>query len=164
MQYSGTMRDSGSQRGPERTPDARARARAQGVPADVWSAWRNKAGKDLVALSEERGSSAAYAVLARASGIVQERRHVPLEEGDAVWVLANGELQPRRATVKEDTLWVVSTLRAGVGLRPCITEPVDQEAGVQEIGTASSDAPIYHTSCGVSGPHRCTSDLGVSGG
>jgi len=45
-----------------------------GVPVEVWSRWQNKAGKDLVSLSQERGSSAAYAVLVRALGIVQERR------------------------------------------------------------------------------------------
>jgi len=73
------------------------------VPCSVWSLWENKAGKDLLTLSEERGSSAAYSLLAKALGLLKERKRETFEEREAVWVLLNGEVQPRRATVLEDT-------------------------------------------------------------
>jgi len=68
------------------------------VPQEVWQAWENKAGKDLITLAQERGSSSAYAVLARAMGLLQERKHSKLEAGDSLWVMVPGEVQPRRAT------------------------------------------------------------------
>jgi len=73
------------------------------VPVSIWSAWKNKAGKDLLTLSEERGSSAAYSLLAKALGLLKERKRESYEEREAVWVLFTGEVQPRRATVLEDT-------------------------------------------------------------
>jgi len=73
------------------------------VPTSTWSAWKNKAGKDLLTLSEERGSSAAYSLLAKALGLLKERKRESFEEREAVWVLFTGEVQPRRATVLEDT-------------------------------------------------------------
>lgn len=73
------------------------------VPISTWRDWKNKGGKDLLMLSEERGSSAAYSVIAKALGILKERRRDSFEEREAVWVMLAGEVQPRRATVLEDT-------------------------------------------------------------
>jgi len=72
------------------------------LPMDVWSKWQNKAGKDLLTLSQERGSSGAYSVLAKALGLVQEMKRESFDEREAVWIFAQGEVQPRRATVLED--------------------------------------------------------------
>merc|ERR550514_2339399 len=69
----------------------------------VWSKWQNKAGKDLLTLSQERGSSGAYSVLAKALGMVQEMKRESFEEREAVWIFVPGEIQPLRATVLEDT-------------------------------------------------------------
>lgn len=80
------------------------------VPVDTWSAWQNKAGKDLLTLSEERGSSRAYSVLARALGLLKDRHRDAFEEREAVWVLSHGEVQPRRATVVEETPPEVDTI------------------------------------------------------
>jgi len=73
------------------------------VPQDIWSSWYNKAGRDLLTLCEERGSSEAYSVVAKALDLVVEREREIFEEREAVWVLFPGELQPRRASVLEDT-------------------------------------------------------------
>lgn len=73
------------------------------VPKSVWSTWQNKAGKDLLTLSEERGASGAYSLLAKALGLLKEQKRDSFEEREAVWVLFTGEVQPRRATVLEDT-------------------------------------------------------------
>jgi hypothetical protein len=73
------------------------------VDTAVWSSWQNKAGKDLLTLSQERGSTNAYAVLAKALGLVNEMKREPFEEGEAVWIYVQGEIQPLRATVLEDT-------------------------------------------------------------
>eukprot|EP00405_Crypthecodinium_cohnii_P024355 CAMPEP_0206498520 /NCGR_PEP_ID=MMETSP0324_2-20121206/51063_1 /ASSEMBLY_ACC=CAM_ASM_000836 /TAXON_ID=2866 /ORGANISM="Crypthecodinium cohnii, Strain Seligo" /LENGTH=821 /DNA_ID=CAMNT_0053984763 /DNA_START=110 /DNA_END=2575 /DNA_ORIENTATION=+ len=73
------------------------------VPRRVWMSWRNKAGKDLLTLSEERGSSAAYSVLAKAMGLLQERPREAYEDRDSVWIFLDGEVQPLQATVLEDT-------------------------------------------------------------
>mmetsp|Transcript_63386 Transcript_63386/g.175698 ORF Transcript_63386/g.175698 Transcript_63386/m.175698 type:complete len:929 (+) Transcript_63386:66-2852(+) len=75
----------------------------QRLHMDTWSTWQNKAGKDLLTLSQERGSSGAYSVLAKALGLVQEQKRESFEEREAVWIFAQGEVQPRRATVLEDT-------------------------------------------------------------
>lgn len=72
------------------------------LPVNVWSNWRNKAGKDLVTLSEERGSSAAYSILARYLGVLKEQKRQAFEDREDVWVLVHGELQPRRATIVEE--------------------------------------------------------------
>lgn len=58
-----------------------------------------EAGKDLISLSQERGASLAYSALARALGVLVERKHSSLEHGAAVWIHEPGEMQPRRATV-----------------------------------------------------------------
>ena len=43
-------------------PDA-LKSMLEQVPSDLWSEWRNKAGKDLLSLAQERGSSEAYSCL-----------------------------------------------------------------------------------------------------
>lgn len=73
------------------------------VEVDVWSSWKNKAGKDLLTLSQERGSPMAYSVLAKALGLVTEAKRDTFEERETVWVFFPGEVQPMRATVLEDT-------------------------------------------------------------
>merc|ERR1719189_2355649 len=73
------------------------------VKVDVWREWVNRAGKDLLTLSEERGSVAAYSMLAKALGLLQERKRDAYEERETVWVMYAGEVQPLRATVLEDT-------------------------------------------------------------
>jgi len=73
------------------------------LPVEVWYAWRNKGGKDLVTLSEERGATCAYSVLAKALGWLKEQKREVFEEREAVWVMVKGDLQPRQATVMEDT-------------------------------------------------------------
>lgn len=73
------------------------------VPAEAVARWRNRAGKDLLTLSEERGSQLAYSVLAKAFGLLREQKREAFEERQAVWVYLQGEVQPRRATVLEDT-------------------------------------------------------------
>merc|ERR1712194_304741 len=73
------------------------------VPIEVWREWKNKAGKDLLSLSEERGSTAAYSWMAKALGLIKDRKRDSYEEREAVWVLLTGDVQPRRATVLEDT-------------------------------------------------------------
>eukprot|EP00927_Polykrikos_kofoidii_P046208 TRINITY_DN40416_c0_g1_i1.p1 TRINITY_DN40416_c0_g1~~TRINITY_DN40416_c0_g1_i1.p1 ORF type:complete len:985 (+),score=208.34 TRINITY_DN40416_c0_g1_i1:188-2956(+) len=73
------------------------------VKRDTWSRWQNKAGKDLLTLSQERGSSLAYSILAKALGLVQELTKESFEEREAVWVFRHGDVQPLRATVLEDT-------------------------------------------------------------
>jgi len=73
------------------------------VPIDVWTSWQNGAGKDLLTLSEERGSGSAYSVIAKALGILKEAKRDTFEEQETVWVFLNGEVQPRHATVLKDT-------------------------------------------------------------
>merc|ERR1719355_203731 len=74
----------------------------ESVPMELWSKWQNKAGRDLLTLAEERGSSAAYCILARGLGLIQERKQEAFKEHEAVWVLESGQIQPRRATILED--------------------------------------------------------------
>jgi len=73
------------------------------VPMEIWRLWENKAGKDLLTLSTERGSTNAYALLAENLGLLRERKRDTFEEREAVWVLLAGEVLARRATVLEDT-------------------------------------------------------------
>jgi len=68
-----------------------------------WTAWQNKAGKDLITLAQERGSSGAYAELAKQLGLLQEMQMEDFHESEAVWVFLPGDVQPRRATVLEST-------------------------------------------------------------
>mmetsp|Transcript_41226 Transcript_41226/g.109098 ORF Transcript_41226/g.109098 Transcript_41226/m.109098 type:complete len:641 (-) Transcript_41226:582-2504(-) len=72
------------------------------VDVEVWSKWQNKAGQDLVVLSETRGSTGAYSLLASALGLLQEPSREVFGEKDTVWVFFAGEVMPRRATVLED--------------------------------------------------------------
>merc|ERR1711957_875259 len=55
------------------------------VPKEVWGEWKNKAGKDLLSLSEERGSTAAYSYMAKALGLIKDRKRDSYEEREAVW-------------------------------------------------------------------------------
>merc|ERR1712110_1140451 len=73
------------------------------VPLEIWSNWTNKAGKDMLTLSQERGSSFAYSAVAKALGLVQEMKRDTFEEREAVWIFKQGDVQPLRATVMEDT-------------------------------------------------------------
>eukprot|EP00401_Gymnodinium_catenatum_P036252 CAMPEP_0117594656 /NCGR_PEP_ID=MMETSP0784-20121206/73325_1 /TAXON_ID=39447 /ORGANISM="" /LENGTH=730 /DNA_ID=CAMNT_0005396745 /DNA_START=99 /DNA_END=2291 /DNA_ORIENTATION=- len=73
------------------------------IPSAIWSKWENKAGKDLLTLSQERGSTTSYSVLAKALGILTEQKRDAFEDREAVWVFLPGEVQPQRATVCEDT-------------------------------------------------------------
>jgi len=73
------------------------------VDVDVWCQWKNKAGKDLLTLSEERGSTTAYSFLAQALGILTEQKRDVFEDRETVWVFFPGEVQARRATILEDT-------------------------------------------------------------
>jgi len=73
------------------------------LPLDIWSTWENKAGKSLITLSEERGSSNAYSLLAKRLGLTQDRKIEAFEEGETVWVYEVGDVQPKRATVREDS-------------------------------------------------------------
>ena len=75
----------------------------EGLPTAVWGAWRNRAGKDLLELSQERGSANAYSALAKGLGLVTELPRDFFEERETVWVYIPGDVQPRRATVMEDT-------------------------------------------------------------
>lgn len=70
---------------------------------EVMSRWHNRAGKDLLTLSEERGSRSAYSVLAKALGLMKEMKREAFEERESVWVFVQGDVQPRRATVLEET-------------------------------------------------------------
>jgi len=75
----------------------------ESVPMVIWEKWKNKADKDLLTLSQERGASLAYSVIAKALGILREQTRDTFEYGEAVWVFQTGDVQARRATVKEDT-------------------------------------------------------------
>jgi len=75
----------------------------ESVPVAQWSKWQNKAGKDLLTLAQDRGSACAETALAKALGMVDEAPKEAFEERQAVWVFLPGEVQPRRATVLEDT-------------------------------------------------------------
>ena len=54
------------------------------APVEKWSKWENKAGKDLLTLSQERGSSSAYSALARALGLNLSRLSTKLR-ASASW-------------------------------------------------------------------------------
>mmetsp|Transcript_82649 Transcript_82649/g.145833 ORF Transcript_82649/g.145833 Transcript_82649/m.145833 type:complete len:807 (-) Transcript_82649:13-2433(-) len=73
------------------------------LPLELWSNWENRAGKDLITLAQERGSSGAEAVLMKKLGLVQDRPKDSFEERESVWIFKPGEVQPLRATVLEDT-------------------------------------------------------------
>lgn len=73
------------------------------VHQDIWTLWMNKAGKDLITLSTERGSDLCYSTLARELGILREAAKEVFEERESVWIFENGEVQPKRATVLEDS-------------------------------------------------------------
>jgi len=83
-------------------PDA-LKSMLEQVPSDLWSEWRNKAGKDLLSLAQERGSSEAYSCLALELGLLQEMKVESFEEREDVWVFMPGDVQPVRAVVVEDS-------------------------------------------------------------
>lgn len=70
---------------------------------DVVKSWQNRAGTDLLTLSIERNSGECYSVLAKALGIVTEMPREEFEEKCTVWVFLMNDLQPKQATVLEDT-------------------------------------------------------------
>lgn len=72
------------------------------VDVKTWSLWQNRAGKDLLTLSEERGSSEAHSALMRAMGMVTHLHRDAYEERENVWVYNPGDVQPRRATILQD--------------------------------------------------------------
>lgn len=73
----------------------------------VWAAWRNKGGKSLLHLAEERESHEVYTWLSLAAGRVQFLLPERTAVGDAVWVFTPASLQPRQAKVvgPEGTTW-----------------------------------------------------------
>mmetsp|Transcript_27472 Transcript_27472/g.63512 ORF Transcript_27472/g.63512 Transcript_27472/m.63512 type:complete len:693 (-) Transcript_27472:96-2174(-) len=73
------------------------------VPSEVWSQWLNKAGKDLLTLTQERGRPLAYSILATALGMIEELKKEAFEERESVWIFLAGEVMPKRATVLEET-------------------------------------------------------------
>ena len=54
-------------------------------------------------VEQERGSGNAYRYLAKENGLLKELAQESYEEGEAVWIFLPGEVQPRRASVMEDT-------------------------------------------------------------
>jgi len=73
------------------------------VSSDTWSRWANKAGKDLLDLSQERGSKGAYSLIANSLGLIKEAKREIYQEREAVWIFSAGDVQPRQATVLQDT-------------------------------------------------------------
>jgi len=73
----------------------------RGVSPFVWSQWRNKGGKSLLELADERGKQECYTWLALASGKVQFLQPEQFAAGDSVWVFSHDSLQPRPARVEE---------------------------------------------------------------
>merc|ERR1712137_251670 len=88
------------------------------VSFDIWSKWENRAGKTLLAMSQERGSTAVHLLVAKALGIVKELKCETFEEREAVWVYSRGDIQPKRATVlatnMKDTEMILMCLVATV--------------------------------------------------
>lgn len=111
----------------ELTPEQKLKARAlravvaddgaalieviESVDIELVKTWQNKAGTDLLTLSEERGSAHAYSVLARKLGILHEMKREEFKEQDTVWVFVKGDVQAQRATVLEDTPEEADTIR-----------------------------------------------------
>lgn len=74
----------------------------ENVHQDIWNSWQNKAGDDLLTLSQ-RKTGETYSMLARELGMLKEVVREKFEEGQAVWIFVHGEVQPRQATVQEDS-------------------------------------------------------------
>lgn len=72
------------------------------VPLEIWCLWQNKAGKTLLELADERGSSEATASILKAQGVLEEQKRDTFEEREDVWVYNVGDVQPSRAVVLED--------------------------------------------------------------
>lgn len=73
--------------------------RACKVSPLVWAAWRNRGGKTLLQLAEERERNNVYTWMVLAAGRVQFLAPEKVLPGDAVWVFTPGCLQPRQAAV-----------------------------------------------------------------
>lgn len=73
----------------------------RGVSPFVWGRWKNKGGKSLLELADERGKPKCYTWLALASGKVQFLQPEQFAAGDSVWVFSQASLQPRPARVEE---------------------------------------------------------------
>jgi hypothetical protein len=73
--------------------------RACKVSPLVWAAWRNRGGKTLLQLAEERERNNVYTWMVLAAGRVQFLAPEKVSPGDAVWVFTPGCLQPRQAAV-----------------------------------------------------------------
>jgi len=71
----------------------------------IWVKWRNKAGKDLEELCQERGEKCegALRVIYKASGREQTVVREYYEEGTYIWVHLKGDVQAKQATVMQDT-------------------------------------------------------------
>jgi len=66
-----------------------------------WSHWRNKGGKSLLEMAEERSKEHCHSFLLKALDRVTTLAAEDIETGDAVWVFEPGELQPHKATAVE---------------------------------------------------------------
>jgi len=95
------------------------------VSVDIWSKWENRAGKTLLALSQERGSAAVHLLVAKALGILKQLKRETFEEREAVWVYSRGDVQPKRATVLattvEDTEMIPIEYWEGNGPPTCVS-------------------------------------------
>lgn len=80
------------------------------VPKETWEAWKNKGGQDLIEVAHERGKANSYAVLAKELNMLREQTRHTFEEREAVWVYEEDAVQPRQATVLEDTPAEVDTI------------------------------------------------------
>jgi len=82
-------------------------AALENVPTDVWTQWQNQGGQELMEMSKNRDEylgTSIHKLLLNMLGLIVERKYEPLDEGQAVWVFFAGDVVPRQATVREDTL------------------------------------------------------------
>merc|ERR1711908_248191 len=63
-----------------------------------WEQWKNKGGKSLLDMAEERSKENCHSFLLKALDRVSSLAAEDIDEGDAVWVFEPGELQPHKAT------------------------------------------------------------------
>lgn len=78
---------------------AELEAQLRGVSPFVWRQWKNRGGKTLLQLAEERSKQQVYTWLTVALGRGQVLEPEKVEEGDCVWVFTSESLQPRQAKV-----------------------------------------------------------------
>jgi len=82
-------------------------AALENVPVDVWTQWRNQGDQALMEMSKSRDEykkTSIHKLLLSMQGLIVDRKYEALDEGQAVWVFFAGDLVPRQATVREDTL------------------------------------------------------------